>query len=330
MQPPSDGSYGGPQGPNDPHGQPPSDGEPNYGYPEGQSPGHQPQGGSYPGGYGYAPATRPSSTRPSSTRPSSTRPSSTRPQQYPPQQGYQPGGYPQGPGYGYQPPPARRVTSRGWFWVTVAAVVVIAAAVISTLVVTGGGGSTPVGQRSGGPGVATDTPSDTSAPSDTSPSDTSPSDTSPSGSTSVPTTTTSGDIGRTFTVTGQEAGEKLALTLVAVDQAARSTDTYEKPGAGMHYVATELRVRNVGSAPYEDDVNNCIAAFDNQNSKYSISYVEDITSGKVFDEVTLSPGQSAQGWSVYAVPTGKTDLVSHVHRRTRVSSTGSTAPWKVG
>ena len=314
MQPPSDGSYPGnqgPQSPQDPRYQPQAGDEPSggYGYPQGQNPGYQPQGGSYPGGYSY-------------------------PQQGPPQQGPpQQGGYPTGPGYpvtggyGYQPPP-RGFAQRGWFWITVAAVVVIAAVVISTLLVTGGG-STPVGQGTGGPTTSSSS-SQSSSSSDTSSSDTSSSDTSSSdtSSTSSSSSKAGGDIGRTFDVTGIQPGEKLALTLIAVDQNARSTDSYEKPDAGMHYVATELRVRNIGSPQYADAVNNCISVYDAANSKFETSFLESLSSGKTFDEIMLSSGQTAQGWSVFEMPIGKT--ITSVTYTPDSGIADSTVQWKLG
>ncbi len=300
MQPPPDGSY-------------PNQGDrsrPDAGYPQ--------QGGQYPaGGYGY-------------------------PQNPPPQQGYQTG-YPQGPGYpqpgyGYQPPPPRGVASRGWFWLTLAGVVVIAAAVISTLVVTsGGGGGTPSGQGSNGP-TGTTSSSDTSSPSDTTtPTDTisssdtsSPSDTSSSsadaGSSSAQTS--GGQIGRTYDVNGDQTGEKLAITLVAVDQNAKSTNEYEKPQAGDHFVATEYRIRNIGSTRYDDAVDNCVEVYDDQNSKYDITIVQSISSGNVIDEVGLAPGQSIEGWLVYALPTGKSIASTTYTPDSAVADT--TVKWTVG
>ena len=117
---------------------------------------------------------------------------------------------------------------------------------------------------------------------------------------------TAGDVGRTFDVVGQTTGEKLAITLIAVDQSARTANEDEKPEAGGHYVAVEFGIRNIGSTTYSDSVGNCDQVFDATNSIYSNTLVEPISSGPVLETVDIAPGRAEHGWSVFTLPIGTT------------------------
>jgi hypothetical protein len=171
-------------------------------------------------------------------------------------------------------PGPRSRLPKWWRWAALAAAAVVAVVIVGVVAMGGGGKS------------GTTTPGSSSAPT---------SSASPPGAGAA-------KLGTTLSLTGMEAGSKAAVTATAVVDPATSTD--DQPNPGDRFVAVQLRIRNTGSAAHEDSPDNCTKLVDASGREYEATTVLSVTAGPVFDAtVTLKPGETASGFSVFEVPT---------------------------
>jgi Domain of unknown function (DUF4352) len=125
-----------------------------------------------------------------------------------------------------------------------------------------------------------------------------------------------------------EAGNKLAVTLLKIDANTKDTDGYSTPPSGDAYYAAQVRIKNVGSAAWSDSPSNCMVVKDAKGQAFQTGIVLSISSGPLLPTaVTIAPGDSALGWIVFNVTKG--DKVTQV-QFTPLSGMGNdTAQWSL-
>ncbi|MER6784367.1 DUF4352 domain-containing protein [Streptomyces sp. NPDC000658] len=127
--------------------------------------------------------------------------------------------------------------------------------------------------------------------------------TTPQPSASMPTAAPSAaSVGDTLNLTGTAKGESLAVTVVKVVDPAAAQDEFSSPDAGKRFVAVQFRLRNTGSAVYNDSPENGTKARDTQGQQFGAS-IEETAAGPDFGgSVTLVPGDTALGFITFEVP----------------------------
>ncbi|WP_369169712.1 DUF4352 domain-containing protein [Streptomyces sp. R28] len=110
-------------------------------------------------------------------------------------------------------------------------------------------------------------------------------------------------VGGTLNLTGTDEGENLAVTVVKVVDPARAKNEFSSPESGERFVAVQFRLRNTGSAVYDDSPDNGAKVRDTQGQQFSAS-IEETAAGPGFGgSVTLVPGDTALGFITFEVPT---------------------------
>jgi hypothetical protein len=124
------------------------------------------------------------------------------------------------------------------------------------------------------------------------------------------------------------SGDKIAVTLVAVDPKTQATDGFSTPDAGDSYYAAQIQIKDVGSTAWSDDPSNCLVVKDGKGQEFQTTTVESISSGPLMnDTVNLAAGGTSLGWLVFEVPTG--DQVTQVQFTPDSGMGEDTAQWSV-
>jgi hypothetical protein len=123
---------------------------------------------------------------------------------------------------------------------------------------------------------------------------------------SVPTSTVPYGLGDVIHLHGQDDGELVDVTLLSFAGNVRSSDEFCTPDAGMRYFAVEIRLKNVGTAVYDDAPSNGAVLVDSGDHQYSDTALcgekkPDIGSPKI------GPGDSRVGWMTFQV--GKSAVI---------------------
>ena len=135
-------------------------------------------------------------------------------------------------------------------------------------------------------------------------------------------------LGATIDVT-DISGDKLAVTLVAVDPKTQATDGFSTPDAGDSYYATQIQIKDVGSTAWSDAPSNCLVVKDGKGQEFQTTIVQSISSGPLMDDtVNLAAGSTSLGWVVYEVPTG--DQITQVQFTPDSGMGDDTAQWSLG
>jgi hypothetical protein len=200
-----------------------------------------------------------------------------------PQPGYQQQGYPP-PGYSPGPPRQRKSWPRrhkvltaligvsGFFVVLI--VIGAVAGTASHTVTTGQAGSTPVATSS-----SSGTPSATSSASS-----------SPA------------QVGSTITLTGNDPGEKMAVTLTRVISHAQPADEFSTPDPGKRFYAVQFRLADTGTAAYSDSPSNGTAVVDADGQSYE-STLYNVAGCQSFPgSENIAAGDKGLGCIVFEVP----------------------------
>jgi hypothetical protein len=111
-------------------------------------------------------------------------------------------------------------------------------------------------------------------------------------------------LGQPITISGNEDGSKIQVTAVKYAATAHSTDDFSTPDKGKKYVAVQFRLRNVGTAAYDDSPSNGAKVIDTQDQQFDATFmVSDISAGPLLPSYTkIAPGGSALGYLVFEVP----------------------------
>jgi Domain of unknown function (DUF4352) len=207
-------------------------------------------------------------------------------------QGQFPGQYPGQPYYPQPfPPPRRGGTGR--------TVAIVLGSVLAGLIVIGGiaaalGGhkTTPgaSGPGAGGPGAGGPSAPVTSPAAASSPATTAP--------------PTGGAVGSTIPLTGLKSSERMAVTIVKVIADARPATSFDAASHGKRLYAVQIRLQNIGTAPYSDAPSNSAVITDNLGQSYQASFsnVQDCQSYPGSENIAA--GSTGLGCVVFEIPAG--------------------------
>ena len=131
-------------------------------------------------------------------------------------------------------------------------------------------------------------------------------DSSPSGTPSASSSASSSPalVGSTLTLTGNDPGEKMAVTVTRVIRHAEPADEFSTPDPGKRFYAVQFRLHDAGSAAYSDSPSNGAAVVDADGQSYeSTSY--DVTGCQSFPGTeNIAAGDTGLGCIVFEVPAG--------------------------
>lgn len=109
-------------------------------------------------------------------------------------------------------------------------------------------------------------------------------------------------LGDTIELTGTDAGERIAVTLVQVVDPAEPATEFDRPSQGSRLVGAQLRLSNTGTSTYQDAPANSATLVDAFGQAFP-STIGDISAGPSFPGgVTVAPGDSGLGFVVFALP----------------------------
>ncbi|MFI6850060.1 DUF4352 domain-containing protein [Kitasatospora sp. NBC_00085] len=94
------------------------------------------------------------------------------------------------------------------------------------------------------------------------------------------------------------------VTVVRVVDPASAKEAFSSPKAGTKLVAVQFRLRNTGTAVYDDSPSNGARLVDSEGQQFTASITTDTTAGPGFPgSVTITPGDTALGYITFAIPT---------------------------
>ena len=136
----------------------------------------------------------------------------------------------------------------------------------------------------------------------------------------------SGAVGSTLAVS-DSSGTKLDVTVEQLIQPASGANKYSQPGAGKSFVGVKLRIKNVGTASYQNNANNETTVTVAGDKALVADYNPIMGCGN-FDngQVSLSVGASKTGCVTFQVSSGQ--KVAAVRYGNTVFP-GTTAEWSV-
>ncbi|MFJ6754718.1 DUF4352 domain-containing protein [Streptomyces sp. NPDC091273] len=146
-------------------------------------------------------------------------------------------------------------------------------------------------------------------------------------STPIPSRPASAAVGAAIDLSGLEDGEKLAVTLVKVVDPARAKNPYSTPEAGARYVAVQFRLKNTGTAVYQDSPSNGAKVVDAQGQQFSPAYTETSAGPEFPGSITIAPGDTALGFITFEVP--GTSEIAKVHFSMNSGFSPHTGQWNV-
>lgn len=133
-------------------------------------------------------------------------------------------------------------------------------------------------------------------------------DDQPAPSVETPTTTEAtqsvAKVGDSLELAGMNEGEKMTVTVVKVVDPAEGKDEIFQPQQGMRFVAVQFRLRNTGTAVYDDSPGNGAALVDSEGQSFSESLNETSAGPSFAGSVTTKPGSTALGFITFEVPKG--------------------------
>lgn len=110
-------------------------------------------------------------------------------------------------------------------------------------------------------------------------------------------------VGDTINLTGQEEGERVAVTVVKVVDPAKPENEFSSPDAGMRFVAVQFRLKNIGTQVVDESPGNGAKIRDTQGQQFNETFADTAAGPGFGGSVTLTPGDTALGFLVFEVPT---------------------------
>ena len=127
----------------------------------------------------------------------------------------------------------------------------------------------------------------------------SPSASSP---TSSPASSSPAQVGSTITLTGNDPGAKMDVTVTEIVGHAQPADEFSSPDAGKRFYAVQFRLANTGSAAYSDSPSNGAAVVDADGQSYE-STLYDVAGCQSFPGTeNIAAGDKGLGCIVFQVP----------------------------
>ncbi len=156
---------------------------------------------------------------------------------------------------------------------------------------------------------------------------TTPSASGPS-SPSSPSVPAVASVGDTLALSGLKPEERVDVTVVKVVDPATAKESFSSPKAGSRLVAVQFRLRNTGTAVYEDSPSNGARLIDSEGQQFTASAATDTTAGPGFPgSVTVTPGDTALGYLTFVIPTAS--RVAKIQFTLDSGFASSTGQWTV-
>jgi Domain of unknown function (DUF4352) len=111
-------------------------------------------------------------------------------------------------------------------------------------------------------------------------------------------------LGSTLTLTGNDPGEKMAVTVTRVISHAQPADEFSSPDPGKRFYAVQFRLADTGTAAYSDSPSNGAAVVDTNGQSYESS-LYDVAGCQSFPGTeNIATGEKGLGCVVFQVPDG--------------------------
>jgi hypothetical protein len=108
-------------------------------------------------------------------------------------------------------------------------------------------------------------------------------------------------VGDTLGLTGTNSDEMLDVTVVKVVDPAHA-GPYDHPSPGDRFVSVQFKLKNTGTAVYNDSPSNGATVIDKDGQRFSAS-LNNSTAGPSFPgSITIRPGKTALGFITFEVP----------------------------
>ena len=109
-------------------------------------------------------------------------------------------------------------------------------------------------------------------------------------------------VGSAITLTGNDSGERMSVTVTKVISDAQPGDEFSSPPSGDRLYAVQFRLRDTGSAAYSDAPSNGAAVVDSAGQSYQ-SALDTASGCQSFPgSENIAPGASGLGCVVFEVP----------------------------
>lgn len=110
-------------------------------------------------------------------------------------------------------------------------------------------------------------------------------------------------VGDTHTLTGNDSGEQVKVTLVKVIPTAQGADEFTTPDSGKRFYAAQFKLVNTGSKAYSDTPSNGSTVSDTSGQSYDSALGDDVSGCQAFaSQTNLASGGTALGCVIYEVP----------------------------
>lgn len=111
-------------------------------------------------------------------------------------------------------------------------------------------------------------------------------------------------VGSTLTLTGNDPGEKMAVTITRVISHAQPADEFSTPDPGKRFYAVQFRLADTGTTAYSDSPSNGAAVVDADGQSYE-STLYDVAGCASFPGTeNIAAGDRGLGCIVFEVPAG--------------------------
>lgn len=152
---------------------------------------------------------------------------------------------------------------------------------------------------------------------------------SPSGSAPAAKAPKTAGIGSAITLSGNDSGEQVAVTVTKVINSAQPNDDFSSAPAGDRLYAVQFRLHDTGSAAYSDSPSNGAAVVDSAGQSYQASITDTVSDCQVFPgSENIAPGSSGLGCIVFQVP--ESAKITEVQFTLDSGFAQQTGQWNVG
>ncbi len=135
-------------------------------------------------------------------------------------------------------------------------------------------------------------------------------------------------IGSAITLTGNDSGEKMDVTVTKVFSSASPADEFNQPSSGDRLYAVQFRLKDTGSAAYSDSPSNGAAVVDSAGQSYQSSLDSVAGCQSYGGTENIAPGATGLGCIVFEVP--KSAKITQVQFTLDSGLGPDTGQWKVG
>jgi hypothetical protein len=133
-------------------------------------------------------------------------------------------------------------------------------------------------------------------------------------------------VGDTLELTGTSDGEKMAVTVVRFVDPARGGQ-FDEPSQGQRFVAVQFRLRNIGTAAYDDSPSNSAVVVDSVGQRFNSS-IADTSAGASFPgSITIAPQDTGLGFITFEVP--KSSRIAKVQFALNSGFADQTGQWLI-